>query len=94
MQIVPYANDTRTHGIDLCQTCHESLMGMFYIDDFDVNAAMIVRPVTYMGSFYVEAELTAISIVHCVSRIESIKILSLRSFYKRAMSSSSSLVSL
>ena len=97
MQIVPYANDTRTHGIDLRQTCHESLIGTFYVDDFDVNAAMIVRPVTYMGSFYVEAELTAIFIVHCVSRIESIQNIVLKrslSFYKCAMSSSSSLVSL
>ena len=26
-----------THGIDLRQARHESLMGTFYVDDFDVN---------------------------------------------------------
>ena len=42
-----------THGIDLRQTCHESFMGTFYVDDFDVNRCND-RPVTY-----VEAERTA-----------------------------------
>ena len=37
-----------THGIDLRQTRHESLMGTFYVDEFDVNRCNIQA--IYMGS--------------------------------------------